>query len=212
MRERVRVLLAVPAAILVATLGATSSLATTTTATTTSTWTVKPGGSSTGSNTYFYLKDPKTKAGFACQKSSLAITFKSGSGLAGAGLGSVTSVSVAKCLPPAGYGVTFSNLPYALSVSSYSSGTTTGRISGVHAVGTGPGCYFVLDGTSPKADNGYINVTYSNSSGELKLDSGGNLHFYDVSGCFGLLGSGDRATPQSIDPYKLSPKQAITNS
>jgi hypothetical protein len=207
MRERVRVLLAVPAAVLVATLGAASSLAATA-----STWTVKPGGSSAGSNTYFFMKDPKTKAGVACPKSSLAITFKSGSGLAGAGLGSVTSVSVAKCLPPAGYGVTFSNLPYVLSVSAYSSGITTGRISGVHAVGTGPGCSFVLDGTSPTADNGYITVTYSNSSGDLKFDSGGNLHFYDVSGCLGLLGSGDQATPQSNAPYKLSPKQAITNS
>jgi hypothetical protein len=205
MRQRLRALLAVPAAILVATLGATSSLAATA-----STWTVKPGGNYSGSNTLFGLKDTKTDGVFDCASSRLAGTFKAGSGLAGTDLGSVT-VSVAKCESLAGYGLTFSNLSYVLSATSYSSGTTTGRISGIHAVGTGVGCSFVMDGTSATADNGYIMFTYANSTGRLKISSGGNLHFYDVEGCFGVIGSGDGLTLRLSEPYKLSPIQAITS-
>jgi hypothetical protein len=199
-------LLTIAAAALATTLGATSSLAVTT-----ATWTVMPGGRSSGSSSSFVMKDTKTGGAFACSSSSLSATFKSGSGLPGSDLGSVTSISATRCDAPAGYGFTFSDLPYVFSASSYSSGTTTGRITGIHAMGTGPGCTFVMDGTGATADNGHMVVTYSNSTGDVQFSSGGNLHFYDVSGCYGLLGSGDYANPDFTQPYKLSTKQTITS-
>lgn len=204
MRGGMRVLITVAAATLAATLGTASSLAVTAT-----TWTVKPGGSFSGSGSMLTIVDTKTQGGFFCKSSSLAGTLKSGSGLAGGGLGSVTSISATGCDEPAAAGFTFSHLPYVLSASSYSSGTTKGKISGIHAKGTGPGCVFVIDGTSATADNGSAKVTYSNSTGKLKLVSGGNLHFYNVSGCFGLFLSGDPVTP--ADTFTLSPKQTITS-
>jgi hypothetical protein len=191
------------AATLAATLGTASSLAVTAT-----TWTVKPGGSFSGSAGLLEMIDTKTQSGFGCSPSSLAGTLKSGSGLAGSHLGSVTSMSATGCNTPAGNGLTFSHVPYVLSASSYSSGTTKGRIAGIHARGSGPGCVFVIDGTSATADNGYVKVTYSNSTGKLKPGPG-NLHFYNVSGCFGLFHSGDPVTP--VATYTLSPKQTITS-
>lgn len=47
-------------------------------------------------------------------------------------------------------------------------------------------------------------------TGHLKLlTTGGNLHFYRVRGCAGLLGSGDPATLSAT--FAVSPKQAITS-
>jgi hypothetical protein len=112
---------------------------------------------------------------------------------------------------PAASGLSFSHGPYTLSGSSYSSGTTTAKISGIHAAGTTAGCVFVIDGTSANADDGSIVITYSNSTGQLKFVAGGNLHFYHVSGCYGVIASGDPLTLQFSAPYKLSPKQTITS-
>ena len=194
------------AATLVATLGTAPSHAVTAT-----TWTVKPGGSFSGPGDSLVVLDTKTQGGFACTSSGLAGRLKSGSGLAGSDLGSITSISATSCFEPAAYGFTFSDLPYALSASSYSSGTTMGRIAGIHAQGTGPGCSFVIDGTSATADNGYAEVSYSNSTGTLKFRPGGNLHFYKVSGCYGLFASGDPVTITSTDTFTLAPKQTITS-
>src|SRR5262245_48159264 len=205
MRAGMRVLITLAAATLAATLGTASSVAVTA-----ATWTVRPGGSFSGSgSTLLTMIDTKTQSGFYCTSSSLAGKLKSGSGLAGGDLGSVTAISATDCDEPAGYGFTFRGLPYVLSASSYSSGTTKGKIMGIHARGTGPGCVFVIDGTSATADNGSAKVTYSNSTGKLKFSPGGNLHFYKVSGCFGLFLSGDPVTP--ADTFPLSPKQTITS-
>ncbi len=204
MRGRTRVSLAIAVVAVGTVFGATSSLALTAT-----TWTVKPGGSSSGATT-LRMKDTKTGDGFACG-SGLSVTFKSGSGLSGSNLGSVTSISAGSCDMPVGFGLTFSDLPYVFSADSYSAGTTTGRITGIHAMGSGVGCSFVIDGTGATADNGYTVVTYSNSTGKLQFEAGGNLHFYDVIGCYGLFGNGDHVNPQYSDPYKLSPQQTITS-
>jgi len=41
------------------------------------------------------------------------------------------------------------------------------------------------------------------------LTTGGNLHFYNVRGCAGLIGTGDSATISAT--YTVSRKQAITS-
>lgn len=203
MRGATRVLMTLAAATLAAALGATSSLAVTAT-----TWTVHPGGTSSGSISFLGVQDTKTGGSFACTSSHLSVSFKSGSGLPGSGLGSVTSLTATGC--QLGGAITFSQFPYVLSASSYSSGTTTGRITGIHGKVFGAGCEFVVDGTSATADNGSIAVSYSNSTGKLKYGSR-NLHFYNVSGCFGIVGSGDRLSLKFSHPYKLSPRQTITS-
>ena len=90
------------------------------------------------------------------------------------------------------------------------SGVTTGTLTGIHAALTGPGCSAVVDGTGATADNGMVSATYPNSTGALKvLTTGGNLHIYNVSGCAGLIRSGDATTFSGT--YAVSPKQTITS-
>ena len=55
-----------------------------------------------------------------------------------------------------------------------------------------------------------VSATYTNSTGALKvLTTGGNLHIYNVSGCAGLIRSGDATTFSGT--YAVSPKQTITS-
>jgi len=55
-----------------------------------------------------------------------------------------------------------------------------------------------------------VKAHYKNHTGALTvLTTGGNLHIYNVNGCFGLINSGDVATFSGA--YHLSPKQTITS-
>ena len=103
-----------------------------------------------------------------------------------------------------------SAFPWHLNAVSFSSGVTTGTITHIHATLTGPGCSATVDGTSATANNGMVKAKYSNGTGKLTtLTSGGNLHVYNVSGCAGLINSGDATTFSGS--YAISPKQTITS-
>jgi hypothetical protein len=68
----------------------------------------------------------------------------------------------------------------------------------------------VVDGTSAGADDGQVTDTYTNSTAKMNiLTTGGNLHFYNVSGCLGLFRNGDSVTFSAS--YTLSPAQTITS-
>jgi hypothetical protein len=55
-----------------------------------------------------------------------------------------------------------------------------------------------------------VKVTYTNSTHKLKvLASGGTLHVWNVSGCAGLINSGDATT--FVGTYLVSPAQTITS-
>jgi hypothetical protein len=176
------------------------------------TWTVKPGGAITAKTTKTTLKDTKTGNSLTCTSSTAKATLKKGSGLSGTAIGSITSVTFGGCSGPLGltFTVKTSHLPWKLNATSYASGVTHGTITGIHATLTGPSCSATVDGTSATANNGKVSVTYTNSSGALKvLTTGGNLHIYKVSGCAGLIGSGDASTFSAT--YTVTPKQTITS-
>jgi len=179
------------------------------------TWTVSPGGAITAKSGKTTLTDTTTGNALTCKSSSTSATLKSGSGLAGAGLGSITALSFKTCTGP--LGITFTPtaqaLPWKLNAVSYdsSTGVTKGTITGIDATLSGPSCSAEVDGTAAGADNGKVKVTYTNSTGKLKvLTTGANLHVYDVSGCAGLLADGDAVTFSAS--YTVSPKQTITGS
>src|SRR5215831_16469821 len=96
-----------------------------------------------------------------------------------------------------------------LNAASFSNGVTTGTITGIHAKLSGPGCSAVVDGTGASANNGKVTAKYSNSTGKLTTTGAGNLHIYKVSGCAGLIGSGDGSSFKGS--YAISPKQTITS-
>jgi hypothetical protein len=202
-----RSLFALPAAVLAAILGVTTVLAATT-------WTVRPGGLVSMKSGNLILTDTATGAALTCPSTALSGTLKSGSGLAGAGIGSITSVHSLFCPTPLGgsYTLTARDLPWPLNVSFYNAttGVVAGRLSHLQIGFSGTACTAVIDGTSGTASDGIVKARYTNSTGRLQTrTTGGNLHFYHVSGCAGLLRTGDPATIRVI--ITLSPSQKITS-
>jgi hypothetical protein len=180
----------------------------------TATWTVKPGGATTATAGTTTLTDTTTHQSVVCTSSSTKATLKKGSGLSGTGIGSITAVTFSNCT---GSGFTFTvtpgHLPWHLNATSFNATTkvTTGTISGIHSTLSVPGlCNATVDGTSGTANNGKVKITYTNSTGKLKvLPTGGNLHVYNVVGCAGLINSNDAST--FTGTYTVSPKQTITS-
>jgi hypothetical protein len=156
-----------------------------------------------------------------CSSSTASGTLKSGSGLAGSGIGKITSVTFkgsgpnGECAGAAGplFAAQAGGLPWHVNVFSYSAakGVAWGTISHLHITLSGSGCTAVIDGTSGTALDGRVRFRYTDSTGQLRVrTTGGNLHWYDVSsGCLGLVNDGDPAA-LSIT-YTLTPKQAITS-
>jgi hypothetical protein len=174
------------------------------------TWTVTPGGPVAGHAGQTALTDTTTmKAGIFCASSRARGTLRSGSGLSGPRLGSLTMVSFSGGCST----LTASHLPWKVSADSYTpaTGTTTGTITGIHLAFTDPGfCDFAADGTSATAGDGAVHFRYANSTGKLKIvPDGSNLHIYHVQGCGGVFRNHDTATLSGA--YVITPAQAITS-
>ena len=139
-----------------------------------------------------------------------------GSGLAGAGLGTVTSLAFKGCMVS---GITVAvtitgKMP--LNATSFNKTTkvasmTITKIHGTFSV-SAISCTATIDGTGAAAHNGMVKATFSNTTDTLKvLATGGNLHLYNVSsGCsVGGVSSGDAVN--FTGGYKFTPKQTITS-
>jgi hypothetical protein len=178
------------------------------------TWTVRPGGPVSMKSGRFTLTDTTTGSALSCQSSALSGTLKGGSGLPGSGIGSITTVGFTHCSTPLGPGFTLQarDLPWQLNFSSYNAatGVAAGSLSHVRIKLLVPDCDAVIDGTSGSASDGIVNVRYINSTGVFQArTTGGNLHFYNVRGCAGLIRTGDSATISAR--FAVSPKQVITS-
>jgi hypothetical protein len=181
-------------------LGATPTLAATTT-----TWTVTPGGTFSGATGQITLWDSVTNYQMGCTSGQLAGTLKSGSGLNGYGIGTITSMTLCS---------TSETTPWPLIAKAYNphsvGGATTVNIKKIHFASSASGCSFVVDGTSDTADDGSIRLKYYNNTHRLHtVSNGSTLHFYDVSGCDGLIHSGDAMF--IVVYYEISPAQTISS-
>jgi hypothetical protein len=161
------------------------------------------------------VKDVKTGTIAKCTSVTLSGKLKSGSGLSGAGIGSVTSASFTGCTIGA-IGVTVKigsgSLPWEVNALSFNSTTKTGTgsLEDVDLRASATGCTAALDGTALGSNNGLTKFTYSDSTGKLTLlGTGGNLHSWGVVGCFGLVNNGD--AQQASGSTTLTPKQTITS-
>lgn len=180
---------------------------------TTRTWTVRPGGAITATAGKTDVADTTTHNVLSCVSSRMSGTIKSGSGLPSTGIGSVTTAAY-DCAMPIGppFRLTPNGLPWHLSLISYdgSTGVSRGTISGFKLALAGPSCNAVINGTSGTTPDGVVTVTYSDQTGNLRIrTAAGNLHWYHVDGCAGLVANGDPATVSSA--YALSPPQTITS-
>jgi hypothetical protein len=178
------------------------------------TWTVKPGGAFSFSGSA-QVKDATNPAHTVakCTSVKLSGTLKTGSGNSGTGIGTITSASFSGCtIANISVTVTTHGLPWHENALSFNktAGVTTGTISGIDLVATTTGCTATLDGTAAGANNGVTKMTYTNSTGKIKLlGTGGNLHSYAVVGCFGLVNNND--VQQASGSGTVTPKQTITS-
>ncbi|MEO5878316.1 MAG: hypothetical protein ABIS86_17790, partial [Streptosporangiaceae bacterium] len=172
------------------------------------TWTVTPGGPVTGTAGTTTLKDTKTGATLTCASSTTNATVRGGTGLSGTAIATVTSASFNTCKGPLGinFNVTTANVAYQLNAVSYAGGVTSGTLDNITATLSGPLCSASVGGATASSA-GSVTGTYSNSTHKLAV-SGGNLHVWNVSGCFGLLKTGDPVS--YIASYTLSPALTIT--
>ena len=173
------------------------------------TFTVKPGGAITAKAGKTTLKDKNTGSTLSCASSSGKGSVKSGSGLSGTGIGSISALSFSTCTGPLGltFTVKTTGFPWKLNAKTFSGGVTKGTITGIKATLTGPSCSATVAGATASS-TGTVNVSYSNSTGKLTT-SGGNLHVFNVNGCAGLINSGDATA--FTGSYAISPKQTITS-
>jgi hypothetical protein len=177
------------------------------------TFSITPGGAITATAGTTKLKDVNTGSVLQCTSSSSSGTLKKGHGIGGSNLGSISALSFSNCTGPLGLTFTVANsgFPWTLSGSSFNStsGVTTGHISGIFSHLSGPGCSADVAGTTATTP-GKVKVTYTNSTHKLKVAAGGGtLHVYNVSGCGGLINSGDAT--QFTGTYTVSPAQTITS-
>jgi hypothetical protein len=173
-------------------------------------WTVSPGGSFTGkAGTTELLNTTTGNAAIICASSTVQGTLKSGSGLPGAGIGSITMARFRRGC----FTLTAGRLPWKVNARSYQpgTGTTAGTITGVHLRFTDPTfCDFTADGTSATAGDGTVRFRYTNGTGKLQVIRAGSiLHFYQVQGCGGAFHDGDTAALSGT--YMITPAQTITS-
>jgi hypothetical protein len=178
------------------------------------TWTVKPGGAVTGTAGKTVVTDATAGQSITCTSSVAKGTLKKGSGLAGAAIGTVTSLAFKGCVVlgvPVSLTIT-GKMP--LNATSYNATTkvasmTITKIHGSISV-SAISCTATVDGTGATAHNGMVKATFSNKTDTLKvLATGGNLHIYNPSsGCNGAVGNNDSVN--FTGGYKFTPKQTIT--
>jgi hypothetical protein len=166
-------------------------------------------GGFTGTGT-IKLKDTTSDSFFTC-KASISGTYDSSDP---AGIGSVTGFGLT-CSTPLGptYTVTAGGLPWPVTTTATSKSEQKGTITGMHMTLSGTSCTAAVDGTDGSADNGTVTFGYRYDTRKLTFGTGGDLHFYDVNGCFGLIDDGDTAvlsgtvkltpTPASASPERL---------
>jgi hypothetical protein len=185
--------------------------ATSASAVTTGAWAVSPGGAISGAAGTTTLTDTTSGLAISCKTSTLTGTLKSGTGLAGAKIGTVTNVAFNNCSVD---GLTLSissgAVKWPLNAVSYKSPTTTGTITKIHVSISSSECSAVIDGSSGSAHNGKVKITYNNTTHKLAiLPTGGTLHVWDVQGCLGAVANGDAGTIKSS--YAVTPAQTITS-
>jgi hypothetical protein len=183
-------------------------------ASTARTWTVKPGGDATAKSRVIKLTDTATGRAGICKSSTVAGNVRTGSGLPGTGIGSVTAAAFRGCTGPAKlpFTVTARVLPWQLNFISYDAktGVVRGTVSHIQVVLSGGTCHAEVDGTAGKTPDGLVSAAYTDGTGSLRfLATGGNLHFWHVRNCAPLLNDGNPAT--FTGTYTIIPRQLITS-
>lgn len=176
------------------------------------TWTVSPGGHITATSGTAVLTDTRTGASVSCAVASLAGSLKSGSGLSGTGIGSITAFSLSSCTGPGGqsFTATSSSFPWQVNALTYNGhnaharkvGTTMGDIIAAKVALTSLVCHILWWGQPAILAFEYINTT-----AKLTTLATSGMSLYNVSGCGGSFNTGDVMTLSAS--FAVSPAQMI---
>jgi hypothetical protein len=173
------------------------------------TWTIRPGGNFTATGTISLDASGSSLASCAAKAKG---HLKSGSGLPGTDVGKITSLTVSKCTVD-GFGITVTaRLPWTINLIGYdpAEGTTTGSLTGVDFTLSTTGCSATVAGPSG-GSSGSEEFQYGNGTHKLTLlPTSSNLHYEDVTGCFGLISDGQAAGLDGT--LTITPAQTITSS
>jgi hypothetical protein len=175
------------------------------------TWTVKPGGATTAKAGKTTVTDVTAGRSVICTSSTAKSTFKTGPGLPGAGIGTLTSLTLHGCtVGSLSISVTMTGkMPVNALSYNKTAKTVSMSITKIHGAFSASGCSATIDGTSATAHNGTVKATYADTGGKLHvLTTGGNLHLYNVN-CFSVINSGDSVNFTTT--YTLTPVQVITS-
>jgi len=177
-----------------------------------STWTVKPGGAVTGTAGKTTVTDATKKLSVTCTSSTIKASLRSGKGLPGAGLGTVSSMAFNNCAGGALSVTITGTMPLnGVSFSAGVSSMTITKIHGTITVSAVPGCSATIDGTGATAKNGMVKAKFSNTANTLTVSAaGGNLHIYNPSSACGTTISNKDAV-NFAGAYKFNTKQTITS-
>jgi len=178
---------------------------------TAATWTVKPGGATTAKAGTTTVTDVTAGQSVTCTSSTAKGSFKTGSGLSGAGIGTITSLTLSGCsVLGMSISVTITGkMPINAVFFNSTKRIVTMFLTKIHGSLSANGCSATIDGTGAAAHNGKVKATYADGTGKLHvLTTGGNLHLYNVN-CFGVINNGDSVNFTTT--YTLTPKQVITS-
>ncbi|WBB58761.1 hypothetical protein O7599_24495 [Streptomyces sp. WMMC500] len=180
-------------------------------ATAQATWTVSPGGPFTAHSGNTQLEVPN--ALLLCTDSDAVGTLKSGSGLDGAGIGSITNLTFTNCSVA---GVVFDvdtsvALPWELNVTGVDPANpdrVLGSISGIIAKISDPDgiCTATFAGPAGPTDEGEVTGYFDNATSQLVVQDG-DLTAHEAD-CLGIINDGDHAA--FTGTYDVSPDQTIT--
>jgi hypothetical protein len=169
------------------------------------TWTATPGGSFSASAANPTLSVPN--ATLTCDSSAASGSLKTGSGNAGAGLGSISSLTFSGCsLAGISFNVTVSS-PLSLNALSVgASNRVLSSVSGVKATISDPDGLCTASFAGPGGGNATVTGYFDNATHQLVVNAG-NLQATSAD-CLGLINPGDAATFEAA--YSTNPAQTIT--
>ncbi|OLF05022.1 hypothetical protein BLA60_37955 [Actinophytocola xinjiangensis] len=167
-------------------------------------WTVSPGGSTSGDASQVILTirpaDGSADPVFDCVPSQVDIAMFSSPD---SHVGDVTDVVLSDCLLAGLYNLEITvGTPLSFHALDYASPVVSGELRDFFASVVFPGCWAVVEG--------FVPVTYDNSTHELRLIPEFTLEFTHVDpvdNCLGIFNEGDKMALEAV--YDLAPGQAI---